>query len=207
MSRWTRAQLPIIQQLLMPVVQPGTYQQLLAKKEPQDLPYIRGAKANKIKKSLRDMFRYLKWRQFNLEARSKLRRMVKKGWKGMDLPENFATCMSRMRDGEGGIIHFEGQINHLIPVHNEQYLASEYYKCEGSWQGSEVGLISHANSCSKEEQNAGAEHSAATMADRPEYYYKDICLLPNPSNDQVPRGSAKVSPVEGLFVDTLSPEQ
>ena len=57
--------------------------------------------------------------------------MVKTGWKEMDLPENFATCMSRMRDGEGGIIHFEGQINHLIPVHNEQYLASEYYKCEG----------------------------------------------------------------------------
>ena len=77
------------------------------------------------------MFRYLKWRQFNLEARSKLRMMVKKGWKGMDLPENFATCMSHMRDGEGGIIHFEGQINYLIPVHNEQYLASEYYKCAG----------------------------------------------------------------------------
>ena len=109
----------------MPVVQPGTYQQLLANKEPQDLPYNRGAKPNKMKKSLRDMFRYLKWRQFNLEARSKLRMMVKKGWKGMDLPENFATCMSRMWDGEGGIIHFEGQINHLIPVHNGQYLASE----------------------------------------------------------------------------------
>ena len=131
MSRWTRAQLPIIQQLLMPVVQPGTYQQLLANKEPQDLPYNRGAKANKINKSLGDMFRYLKWRQFNLEARSNLRMMVKKGWKGMDLPENFATCMSRMRDGEGGIIHFEGQINHPIPVRNEQYLASEYYKCAG----------------------------------------------------------------------------
>ena len=115
----------------MPVVQPGTYQQLLANKEPQDLPYNRGAKANKINKSLGDMFRYLKWRQFNLEARSNLRMMVKKGWKGMDLPENFATCMSRMRDGEGGIIHFEGQINHSIPVRNEQYLASEYYKCAG----------------------------------------------------------------------------
>ena len=37
--------------------------------------------------------------------------------------------MSHMRDGEGRIIHFEGQINHLIPVHNEQYLASEYYNC------------------------------------------------------------------------------
>lgn len=46
------------------------------------------------------------------------------------------------------------------------------------------------------------------MADRPEYYSKDIGLLPNPSYDQVPRGSAKVSPVEeGLFVDALSPEQ
>ena len=46
------------------------------------------------------------------------------------------------------------------------------------------------------------------MADRPEYYYKDICLFPNPSYDQVPRGSAEVSPVEeGRFVDALSPEQ
>ena len=27
--------------------------------------------------------------------------------------------------------HFEGQIDHLIPVHNEQYLAFQYYKYAG----------------------------------------------------------------------------
>ena len=39
--------------------------------------------------------------------------------------------MSSMRGGEGGIVLFEGQIDHLIPVHNEQYLASQYYEYAG----------------------------------------------------------------------------
>ena len=39
--------------------------------------------------------------------------------------------ISSMRDGKGGIILFEGQIDHLIPVHNEQYLASRYHKYAG----------------------------------------------------------------------------
>lgn len=44
MSRGTRAQLPIIPQILRSVVQPGNRQQLLAKKERQVLAYNREAK-------------------------------------------------------------------------------------------------------------------------------------------------------------------
>ena len=44
MSRRTRAQLPIIPQILRSVVQPGNHQQLLAKKERQVLAYNREAK-------------------------------------------------------------------------------------------------------------------------------------------------------------------
>ena len=44
MSRRTRAQLPIVPQLLRPVVEPGTYQKLLANKERQVLAYNRSAR-------------------------------------------------------------------------------------------------------------------------------------------------------------------
>lgn len=81
---------------------------------------------------LRDMFRYLKSRQFNLRARPNV---VFDGEDGMDAEgltrELCHMMMSSMRDGKGGIILFEGQIDHLIPVHNEQYLASQYYKYAG----------------------------------------------------------------------------
>ena len=43
-----------------------------------------------------------------------------------------------------------------------------------------------------------------TTATKPELVYKDICLLPNPEWNQVPRGSAKASLVEkGLYVDAF----
>ncbi|XP_067051737.1 uncharacterized protein [Acropora muricata] len=69
---------------------------------------------------LRDMFRYLKSRQFNLRARPNV---VFDGEDGMDaegLTRELCHMMSSMRDGKGGIILFEGQIDHLIPVHNER---------------------------------------------------------------------------------------
>lgn len=47
-------------------------------------------------------------------------------------------------------------------------------------------------------------HTATCTAPEPEYYYKDVCLLPSPDYDQVPRGSAKASLVEnGLYVDAF----
>ena len=43
-----------------------------------------------------------------------------------------------------------------------------------------------------------------TTAPKPELFYKDICLLPNPEWNQVPRGSGKASLVErGLYVDAF----
>ena len=47
-------------------------------------------------------------------------------------------------------------------------------------------------------------HTATCTASEPEYCYKDVCLLPSPEYDQVPRGSAKASLVEnGLYIDAF----
>ena len=76
--------------------------------------------------------RYLKLGQFNLRARPNV---VFDGEDGMDADgltrELCHMIMATMRDGKGGIILFEGQVDHLIPVHNEQYLASQYFKYAG----------------------------------------------------------------------------
>ena len=43
-----------------------------------------------------------------------------------------------------------------------------------------------------------------TTTTKPDFVYKDVCLLPNPDWNQVPRGSAKASLVErGLYVDAF----
>ena len=34
--------------------------------------------------------------------------------------------MANMTDGKGGIVLFEGEMDHLVPVHSEEYLASDY---------------------------------------------------------------------------------
>lgn len=47
-------------------------------------------------------------------------------------------------------------------------------------------------------------HTAKCTASEPEYCYKDVCLLPSPEYDQVPRGSAKALLVEnGLYIDAF----
>ena len=51
MNRRTRAQLPIVPQILRPVVNPGTYQKLLANKERQVLAYNRSARDLKALRS------------------------------------------------------------------------------------------------------------------------------------------------------------
>ena len=45
--------------------------------------------------------------------------------------------MAALRDGKGDIRFFEGAIGHLLPVHNELYLASKYFEYAGK-------LIAHA---------------------------------------------------------------
>lgn len=49
-----------------------------------------------------------------------------------------------------------------------------------------------------------SSRTATCTTSAPEYFYKDVCLLPSPDYDQVPRGSAKASLVEnGLYVDAF----
>ena len=33
-----------------------------------------------------------------------------------------------MTDGKGGIVLFEGKMDPLVPVHSEEYIASDYFK-------------------------------------------------------------------------------
>ena len=53
----------------------------------------------------------------------------------------------------------------------------------------------------------GARNSASTSrVEQPDLYslYKDICLLPNPEYDHVPRGAAKANLVQrGLYFDAF----
>ena len=57
----------------------------------------------------------------------------------------------------------------------------------------------HSRGCSR-----STSRTATCTAPEPEYYYKDVCLLPSPDYNQVPRGSAKSSLAEnGLYVDAF----
>jgi hypothetical protein len=50
----------------------------------------------------------------------------------------------------------------------------------------------------------GINVQKSTVAEKPELVYKDVCLLPNPDWNVVPRGLAKAGLVEkGLFVDAF----
>ena len=39
--------------------------------------------------------------------------------------------MANMTDGKGGIVLFTGQMDHLVPVHREEYTALNYFKYAG----------------------------------------------------------------------------
>ena len=57
----------------------------------------------------------------------------------------------------------------------------------------------HSRGCSH-----STSHTATCTAPEPEFYYKDVCLLPSPDYEQVPRGSAKALLVEyGLYIDAF----
>ena len=45
--------------------------------------------------------------------------------------------MATIQDGKGGVQLFEGKIDHLIPVHNEEFIASHYFEYVGK-------LIAHS---------------------------------------------------------------
>lgn len=87
---------------------------------------------------VRDMFRLLKCGSLNLQA---IPNVVFSDEAGMDAEgltrELCHMVMANMADGKGGIVLFEGQMDHLVPVHSEEYTASNYFKYAGK-------LIAHS---------------------------------------------------------------
>ena len=45
--------------------------------------------------------------------------------------------MATIQDGKGRVQQFEGKTDHLIPVHNEEFIASHYFEYVGK-------LIAHS---------------------------------------------------------------
>lgn len=84
------------------------------------------------------MFRLLKCGSLNLQA---IPNVVFSDEAGMDAEgltrELCHMVMANMADGKGGIVLFEGQMDHLVPVHSEEYTASNYFKYAGK-------LIAHS---------------------------------------------------------------
>ena len=87
---------------------------------------------------VREMFRHLKCGHLKLKAKPNV---LFKNEAGMDAEgltrELCHMVMASMRDGQGGLVLFEGPMNHLVPVHNEEYIASQYFKYAGQ-------LIAHS---------------------------------------------------------------
>ncbi len=87
---------------------------------------------------VRDMFQLLKCGRLNLKAEPNV---IFSNEPGMDADgltrELCHMVMANMRDGKGGIVLFEGNTDHLVPVHSEEYIASNYFKYAGQ-------LIAHS---------------------------------------------------------------
>ena len=66
-------------------------------------------------------------------------------------------------------------------------------------------LLGMANRRSRGSSRLSSHTATCTRTvSEPEYCYKDVCLLPSPEYDQVPRGSAKALLVEnGFYVDAF----
>lgn len=87
---------------------------------------------------VRDMFRPLKRGGLHLKATPNV---IFRDEEGMDADgltrELCHMVMANMTDGKGGIVLFEGEMDHLVPVHSEEYIASDYFKYAGK-------LIAHS---------------------------------------------------------------
>ena len=87
---------------------------------------------------VRDMFRLLKRGSLNLQAPSNVIFSDEAGMDAEGLTRELChMVMANMTDGKGVIVLFEGQIDHLVPVHSEEYTASNYFKYAGK-------LIAHS---------------------------------------------------------------
>lgn len=87
---------------------------------------------------VRDMFQLLKCGRLNLKAEPNVTFINEPGMDADGLTRELCDMvMANMRDGKGGIVLFEGNTDHLVPVHSEEYIASNYFKYAGK-------LIAHS---------------------------------------------------------------
>lgn len=87
---------------------------------------------------VREMFRLLKSGQFNIKAKPKVMFTNEAGIDADGLTRELChMVMASIQDGKGGVQLFEGKRDHLIPVHNEEYIASHYFEYVGK-------LIAHS---------------------------------------------------------------
>ncbi len=81
---------------------------------------------------LRTMFRLLKSGNFNLQAKADVVFSDEAGIDADGLTRELChMVMASLRDGKGGISLFEGKIDHLIPIHSQEYVASKYFVYAG----------------------------------------------------------------------------
>jgi hypothetical protein len=74
------------------------------------------------------MFQMLKCGNFNLQAKPDVIFTDEAGIDAEGLTRELChMVMATLRDGKGDIMLFEGVVGHLIPVHNEQYIASKIF--------------------------------------------------------------------------------
>ena len=84
------------------------------------------------------MFRMLKCGNFNLQAKPDVVFSDEAGIDADGLTRELChMVMTALREGKGDIRLFEGVVGHLLPVHNELYIASKYFEYAGK-------LIAHA---------------------------------------------------------------
>ena len=87
---------------------------------------------------LRTMFRLFKCGSFNLQAKPDVVFSDEAGIDADGLTRELChMIMASLRDGKSGILLFEGKIDHLIPVHSQEYVASKYFVYAGK-------LIAHS---------------------------------------------------------------
>ena len=84
------------------------------------------------------MFGVFKCGSFNLQAKPNAVFSDEAGIDADGLTRELChMIMASLRDGKSGILLFEGEIDHLIPVHSQEYVASKYFVYAGK-------LIAHS---------------------------------------------------------------
>ena len=87
---------------------------------------------------VRQMFRLLKSGQFNVKAKSNVVFANEAGIDTAGLTRELChIVMATIQDGKGGVQLFEGKTDSLIPVHNEEFIASHFFEYVGK-------LIAHS---------------------------------------------------------------